>query len=117
MQRISIKKKKKKKSIPNNSNFPHTHYPCHCVSTKLLLTFSANFNFLNASNCLNLLNFLSLLSHPYSHATPMTADYSIYPISSTTGAPSSQPSSPLPSSSLSPPPSFHPSNPPPHPPP
>src|SRR5258706_14258818 len=80
---------------------------CHHISTKTLLTFSANFNFLNASNCFNLCNFLLLLTHPYSCITAMTTDHSIYPIYSMVGASSSQPFSSLPSSCLSPPPPHH----------
>src|SRR5258708_40365347 len=94
--------KKKKKII---SNYPTHHSPYHHhISTKSLLTFSANLIFLNASNCFNLHNFLSLLTHPYSHVTTMTTDHSIYPIYSTVEASSSQPSSSLPLSCLSPPP-------------
>src|SRR5258708_43354 len=53
----------------------------------------------------------SLLTHPYSHVTATTTDHSTYPIYSTVGPSSSQPSSSLPSFSLSPPPSLQPSTP------
>src|SRR5260221_8168933 len=71
----------------------------------------------NDCNCFNLHNFLSLLTHPYSHITAMTTDHSIYPIYSTVGASSSQPSSSPPSLCLSPPPSVQLSEPPQPPPP
>src|SRR5260221_13426337 len=93
--------------LSHSSFFPHTPPYGHHVSTKSLLTFSANFNFLNASNCLNLCNFLSLLTCPYLCITAMTTDHSIYPIYSMAGASSSQPSS-----CLSPPPSVQSSKPP-----
>src|SRR5260221_13690639 len=102
--------------LSHSSFFPHTPPYGHHVSTKSLLTFSANFNFLNASNCFNLHNFLSLLTCPYLCITAMTTDHSIYPIYSMVGASSSQPSSSLPSLCLSPPPSPSPARPsPPHP--
>src|SRR5258708_37574839 len=103
--------------LSNSSFFTHTPPYGHHVSTKSLLTFSANFNFLNASNCLNLCNFLSLLTCPYLCITAMTTDHSIYPIYSMAGASSSQPSSSPPSSCLSPPLSVQSSKPPQPPPP
>src|SRR5260221_7731509 len=54
----------------------------------------------------------SLLTHPYSHVTATTTDHSTYPIYSTVGPSSSQPSSSLPSLCLSPPPSVQSSEPP-----
>src|SRR5258708_3167195 len=109
-----ITPKKKKKIIiilfinTNNSNLPAPHYPPyhHHIFTRSLLTFSPNFNFLN------LLNLFSLLTHPHLRITNMTTDYFIYPIYSTSGASSSQPSSPPPSPCLSPPPSVQLSDPP-----
>src|SRR5258708_22918008 len=86
-----------KKKIINN--FPVHHLPyCHHISTKSLLTFSANFNFLNASNCFNLHNFLSLLTHPYSHIITTI----IMPV--TPSVQSSEPPEPPPSPPPPPPP-------------